>query len=132
MCCGANGLQSSSGCLVWGRFLFLALFVVGLLVALLVGRWFRRHGDDPAQGGREVQWYNSYGRLELIQLGKFVVLRCAVCGQTFLQVGREDGRAQRDRPKYLLPLKALQHQCAWIKTQTHKASKRQLKIGRHG
>lgn len=109
---------------------FLAWFVVGLLVALLVGRWFRRHGDT-AQGGREVQWYNAYGRLELIQLGKFVVLRCAVCGQTFLQVGREDGRAQHGRP-YSLPLEAFKHQCAWIKTQTHKASKRQLKIGRHG
>lgn len=108
---------------------FLAWFVVGLLVALLVGRWFRRHGDDPAQGGREVQWYNAYGRLELVESGNFVILRCAVCGQTFLQVTRTQSGRGRALP---LPLKALQHQCAWIKTQTHKASKRQLKIGRHG
>ena len=102
---------------------FLAWFVVGLLVALLVGRWFRRHGSDTALGGREVQWFNAYGRLELVEVGNFVVLRCAVCGQKFLQVRRalDDGRGgRRDRPK-ALPLKALQHQCPWIKTQTHKA-----------
>lgn len=90
---------------------FLAWFVVGLLVALLVGRWFRRHGGDTAKGGREVQWYNAYGRLELIQLGRIVVLRCAVCGQTFLQVGREDH-------PYSLPLEAFKHKCPWINVVT--------------
>ena len=105
---------------------FLAWFVIGFAVALVVGRWLRRQGDT-AQGAREVQFYNAYGRLELLKVGNFFVLRCAVCGQTFLQV-RDSQRASG----IVLPLSALQHQCPWIKKQSHKATKRQLKIGRHG
>lgn len=104
---------------------FLAWFVVGLLVALMVGRWFRTRGGVTAQGGREVQFYNAYGRLELIESGDFVVLRCAVCGQNFLQVRRAAlGAGLGAMP---LPMKALQHQCPWIKKQSHTASKRQRK-----
>ena len=50
---------------------FLAWFVVGLLVAMLVGRWFRTRGGITAQGSREVQFYNAYGRLELLKVGSF-------------------------------------------------------------
>ena len=106
---------------------FLAWFVIGLAVALMVGRMIRRHGDT-AQGGREVQFYNAYGRLELIALGNFFVLRCAVCGQTFLQV-RDSQRASG----IVLPLSALHHHCPWIKKQSHAASKRQRRgVGRVG
>jgi hypothetical protein len=99
---------------------FLAWFVVGWLVAMLVGRWFRNRGGVTAQGSREVQFYNAYGRLELLKVGGFFVLRCAGCGQTFLQVRDRDGTGAA----MALPEKALHHRCPWIKKQTHTASRR--------
>jgi hypothetical protein len=99
---------------------FLAWFVVGWLVAMLVGRWFRIRGGVTAQGGREVQFYNAYGRLELLRAGNFFVLRCAACGQTFLQIRDRD----HTDAAIALPEKALHHRCPWIKKQTHTASRR--------